>query len=183
MYKIDPLNRDNYVVWHRRLEWILDDLDLWDVMISRETELLLANANKITMIKQREINDWRKRDKKAKKEICLRVADEQLVYINQTMTAFAVWTSPQVIFESKGAMGIINLQWDFFWTFAKDSANMEEHMWKLHRIQQELNAQGHYISNTKFMNTLLMSFPDSWSAFITAVNTSGIGPSADILIV
>ena len=99
------------------------------------------------------------------------------------MTAFAVWTSPQVIFESKGAMGIINLQWDFFWTFAKDSANMEEHMWKLHRIQQELNAQGHYISNTKFMNTLLMSFPDSWSAFITAVNTSGIGPSADILIV
>ena len=71
--------------------------------------MLPANANKITMIKQREI-DWKKRDKKAKKEICLRVADEQLVYINQTMTAFAVWTSLQVIFELKGAVGIVNLQ-------------------------------------------------------------------------
>ena len=51
MYKIDPLNGDNYVAWHRRLEWILDNLDLWDVTISREMELLPANADKITMIK------------------------------------------------------------------------------------------------------------------------------------
>ena len=62
-------------------------------MISREMELLLANADKITTIEQWEINGWRKWDKKAKKEICLRVADKQLVYIDQIMTAFAVWTS------------------------------------------------------------------------------------------
>ena len=161
---------------------ILNNLDLWDVMIGREMEPLPANADKITMIEQREINDWRKRDKKAKKEICLRVADEQLVYINQTMTAFSVWTSLQVIFESKGTVGIVNLQQDFFQTFAKDSTNMEEHMQKLHGIQQELNAQGHYISDTEFTNTLLTSLPDSWSAFITVVNASGIGPLVDVLI-
>ena len=66
--------------------------------------------------------------------------------------------------------------------FAKDSANMEEHVWKLCRIQQELNAWGHYISDTKFTNTLLMSLPDSWLVFITVVNASGIGPLADVLI-
>ena len=110
MYKIDPLNRDNYAVWRRWLKWILDDLDLGDVTIGREMEPLLVNADKITTIEQREIDGWRKRDKKAKKEICLRVADEQLVYVNQTMTAFAVWTSLQVIFESKSAVGIVNLK-------------------------------------------------------------------------
>ena len=62
------------------------------------------------MAKQQEITDWRKKNKKAKKEICLRVADEQLVYINQKMSAFAVWASLQAIFESKGAVGIITLQ-------------------------------------------------------------------------
>ena len=91
------------------------------------------------MAKQQEITDWRKKDKKAKKEICLRVTDEQLIYINQTMSAFAVWTSLQAIFESKCAMGIVNLQWDFFQTFAEDGTNMEEHVWKLHKIQRELN--------------------------------------------
>ena len=60
---------------------------------------------------------------------------------------------------------------------------MEEHVQKLHGIQQELNVWGHYISNTEFMNTLLTSLPDSWLAFITAVNASGIGPSVDVLIV
>ena len=59
-YKIDPLNGNNYVVWCWQLEWILDNLDLWDVMISREMELLLANADKITTIEQWEINGWRK---------------------------------------------------------------------------------------------------------------------------
>ena len=170
------------MAWCQQLKWILNDLDLWVVTIGREMKPLPVNANKITAIKQQEINDWRKRDKKAKKEICLRVADEQLVYINQTMTAFAVWTSLQVIFESKGAMGIVNLQWDFFQAFTEDGANMEEHMWKLHRIQQELNVWGHYISDTEFMNTLLTSLPDSWSVFITVVNTSGITPLADVLI-
>ena len=66
--------------------------------------------------------------------------------------------------------------------FTEDGTNMEEHMQKLHGIQQELNVWGHYISDTEFVNTLLMSFPDSWLAFITAVNASGIGPSADVLI-
>ena len=56
-------------------------------------------------------------------------------------------------------------------------------MQKLRRIQQELNTWGHYISGTKFTNTLFMSLPDSRSAFITAVNASGISPSADVLIV
>ena len=52
MYKINPLNGDNYVAWRRWLEWILDDLDLWDITISREMKPLLVNANKITVIEQ-----------------------------------------------------------------------------------------------------------------------------------
>ena len=59
---------------------------------------------------------------------------------------------------------------------------MEEHVWKLHGLQQELNARGHYISDTEFVNTLLTSLPDSWLVFITLVNASGIGPSVDVLI-
>ena len=66
-YKIDPLNGDNYVAWRWRLKWILNNLDLWDIIISREMELLLVNANKITMIEQREINNWRKGTKRLRK--------------------------------------------------------------------------------------------------------------------
>ena len=37
-YKIDLLNGENYVAWQRRLEWILDDLDLWAITNGTEPE-------------------------------------------------------------------------------------------------------------------------------------------------
>jgi gag-polypeptide of LTR copia-type/Pol polyprotein, beta-barrel domain/Domain of unknown function (DUF4219) len=181
-YKIDPLNGDNYAAWHRRLEWILDDLDLWDVTTGRTAEPIPADAWNVTAAEQQSIDEWRKKDRKARKEICWRVANEQLVYINQNMGAASIWTTLQAIFQSKGAVGIVNLRQDFFRTFAEDGANMEEHVHWLRGIQQELNAQGHYISNDDFSNTLIMSLPSSWSAFITAVNAGGGGMPADVLI-
>jgi gag-polypeptide of LTR copia-type/Domain of unknown function (DUF4219) len=176
------LNGDNYATWRRRLEWILDDLDLWDVTTGRTAERIPADVRNIAAAEQQSIDEWRKKDRKACKEICLRVADEQLVYINHTIGAASIWTTLQAIFESKGAVGIVNLRRDFFRTFAEDGANMEEHMRKLCGIQQELNARGHYISDDDFSNTLLTSLPSSWSAFITAVNAGGGGITADVLI-
>ena len=98
------------------------------------------------------------------------------------MISIAVWTSLQGIFKLKGAVGSINLQHDFFRTFAEEGANMEKHVWKLCGIQQELKAQVHYISDTEFSDTLLTSLPDSSSEFITAVNASRVGTIADVLI-
>ena len=37
----------------------------------------------VTQVEKITINEWKKRDKKAKEEICLRISDEYLVYINQ----------------------------------------------------------------------------------------------------
>ena len=130
-YKIDPLNRDNYSAWFCRLEWILDNLDLWDITIGADAEPVLADPSNITMAERQAIADWKKKDKKARKEICLHISDEHLVYIDQFMGSHAIWTRLQEIFESKGAVGIINLCCDFFHTFAKDGTNMEKHIHKL----------------------------------------------------
>jgi Domain of unknown function (DUF4219) len=61
-YKIDPLNGDNYAAWHRRLEWILDNLDLWDVTTSRTAEPIRTDARNVTTAEQQEIDEWRKKD-------------------------------------------------------------------------------------------------------------------------
>jgi gag-polypeptide of LTR copia-type len=79
------------------------------------------------------------------------------------MTSYAIWTRLQGIFESKGVVGIVNLCQDLFRTFPEDGANMEEHVRKLHGLQQELNARGQLVTNADFTNTLLTSLPDSWS--------------------
>jgi Domain of unknown function (DUF4219) len=74
MYKVDPLNRDNYAVWRRQLKWILNNLDLWNVTIRAETEPELADHKNVTAAEQQVIADWRRKDKKTRKEICLHIA-------------------------------------------------------------------------------------------------------------
>ena len=130
-YKIDPLNGENYIAWRRRLEWILDDSDLWMVTDGLEMEPVPVDARVPTQAEQTAINEWKKKDKRALKEICLRISDEYLVYIDHNTTAAKLWTRLQGIFESRAAIGIVNIRQEFFWTIAVDGVNMDEHVRKL----------------------------------------------------
>ena len=132
------MNGDNYVTWSRRLEWILDDLELWEIANGTETIPEPVDPRALTQAERNMINEWKKKDKKAQKEICLRISDEYLVYIDQNTTTPELWTRLQGIFQSKAAVGIVNLCWEFFRTFAKDGANMEEHVRKLRGLHQQL---------------------------------------------
>ena len=118
-------------------------------------------------------NEWKKKDKKAKKEICLRISDEYLVNIDQITTTPELWAKLQAIFESKAAVGIVNIHREFFRTFAEDGANMEEHVHKLCGLYQQLNARGQLVTDEDLANTLLTSLPESWSSFITTINATG----------
>ena len=139
-YKTEPLNEENYVAWRRRLEWILDDLDLWAVTNGTEKEPTPVDPRTVTKSEQTVIDEWKKKDKKAKKEICLRISDEYLVYVDQNTNMPDLWRTLRSIFESKAAIGTVNIRQEFFQMFTEDGANMEEHVWKLHGLYQQLSA-------------------------------------------
>ena len=108
-YKIEPLNGENYIAWHRCLEWILDDLDLWAVMNGTEKEPTLVDPWTVTKSEQTAIDEWKKKDKKAKKEICLRISDKYLVYVDQNTNTPELWRMLRSIFKSKAAVGTVNI--------------------------------------------------------------------------
>ena len=112
-YKVDPLNGDNYVTWNRCLEWILDNLDLWDSTNGTEMMPEPVDPQAPTQAECNTINEWKTKDKKAQKEICLRISDEYLVYIDQNTTTPELGTRLQGIFQSKAAIGIVNLCREF----------------------------------------------------------------------
>ena len=109
---------------------VLDDLDLWDIANGNEAKPIPADANNIQAAERQAIIEWNKKDKKMRKEIFLHIFDEQ-VYIDDAMTGHEIWTRLQDIFESRGAVGIVNLCREFFRTFAEDDTNIEGHVCKL----------------------------------------------------
>ena len=78
-YKVDPLNGENYITWSRCLKQILDDLELWDITNSTEKILELVDPWAVTQAECNVIVEWKKKDKKAHKEIWLRISYEYLV--------------------------------------------------------------------------------------------------------
>ena len=149
---------------------------------STEPEPQLIDPQAVTQVERMALNEWKKQDKKAKKEICLRISDEYLVYIDQITTTPELWAKLQAIFESKAAVSIVNICREFFQTFAKDGANMEEHIHKLRGLYQQLNARGQLVTDKDLANTLFTSLPEKWSSFITTINTTGMLITLEILI-
>ena len=62
-----------------------------------------------------------------------------------------MWDALTTIFEAHGPIGIINTQWEFFWTFAQEGENMEEHIRKLCGLQQSLHVMGELILDQDFL--------------------------------
>ena len=147
-----------------------------------ELELQPIEPWAVTQVERMALNEWKKKDKKAKKEICLRISDEYLVYIDQITTTPELWAKLQAIFESKAAVGIVNICREFFRTFAKDGANTEEHVHKLHGLYQQLNARGQLVTDEDLANTLLTSLLETWSLFITTINATRMLITSEILI-
>ena len=99
-----------------------------------EKELVVVGPQVVTQVESIMLAEWKKKDKKAQKDICLRISSEYLVYIDQSTTTPELWTRLKGIFESKVAIGIVNLHHEFFWAYSEDAINMEEHVCKLCRV-------------------------------------------------
>ena len=141
-----------------------------------------ADSAAVTGAEKQAVAVWKKQDKKARKEICLRISDEYLVYMNEALTAKSAWDTLQGIFESKASIGVVYLRRDLFRTIAEEGANMEEHVRKMRGLQQQLAARGEAISDKDFSNTLLTSLPASWSTFITAIHAAGTALTSETLM-
>jgi len=89
----------------------LEDQDLWPFVNgeTKEPELVDPRHPMAQECQARVRVEWVKKDRQAKREIGLWISDEYLVYIDETMTALELWTRLQGIFESKAAVGVINI--------------------------------------------------------------------------
>src|SRR6266481_7176048 len=95
--------------------------------------------NTVTAMERQEMTEWNRKDQQAYAAICLQISDDYIVYTYNTTTSKGVWDALTTIFEASGLIGIINTRCKFFRMFAQEGENMEEHIRKLHSLQQTLH--------------------------------------------
>src|SRR3954469_20380638 len=106
--KIEHLRADNWVPWKIRINAILRDKDLLDVVNGSCKKPTIGDLKAPTSAETAKIGKWEKSDAKACTIIELAVGDLEIVHIVGRLTACEMWQSLSMVHEAKGRATVLS---------------------------------------------------------------------------
>ena len=113
--------------------------------------------------------------------ICLWVTDKMLVYVASSTSAKDAWDTLESSLETQGAPGIVFAWRTLFRSQYTNETPIEEHIWTLCGYQEELHNLGQKIVGEEFSIILLTSLPESWSNYITSIDTTALKDASALI--
>jgi hypothetical protein len=194
MYSIDKLTGDNFSSWKFRLQLILMDRGLWEIVDGSEVSptptptptgggKLDGNsgdgASSSSVVVSVGIGngnvqlDWKKRDNQALAQIALTVSNSELIHIRNAKSSHDAWKKICSVYEAKGLAAKVYLRRRFFNVKYIDNgtSTLQSHINLVHDLADQLDAIGAGVSDEDMAMTLLCSLPDSYDYLIVALES------------
>ncbi|KAF0706886.1 hypothetical protein AaE_013899 [Aphanomyces astaci] len=145
------------------MSMILEEKDLWDVVIGNEKwEDQPDDAARMKFVK---------RMKKAFAMICLCLDDSQLSLVRTSANAMEAWKRLEDHYEKKTLANKLYLRRKFFSTIMEEGSDMLTHINQLKTLAEQLEAVGAPVSEDDLVITLLCSLSESYDVLITALES------------
>jgi len=91
LYSIEKLSGDNFTSWKFKLQLILMDRCLWEIVDGTEVAPSNINVSGNDDVKPPTYIDWKKRDNQALAQIALTVSNSELVHIRNAKSSHDAW--------------------------------------------------------------------------------------------
>ena len=137
MFKIEPLNTNNWLGWKQHMMALFQDRDLdryVDGMIPRPAQV----GTTVDLIIAAEQLAWDEKDKSAQNCIRLTVGDANMAHILGASTVKQMWDQLKAVRERKGNQGILAAQRKLYQTVAEEGVDVAQHIANFRLIQDEL---------------------------------------------
>lgn len=172
--KIEHLNGSNYKSWKYNAKLLLMERGLWGIASGTEKGPVIKeeDAAKDENIKLKKA--WQLRSDKAYSIIALNVEKGLQVHITDTTDAHVAWTTLKNHFEVVSVAQVVRVNRRFFAAQMEENGNLFDFITKMTSLAQELRELEEDISPKKFAVTLLGALPESYSNFVTSLNTRSI---------
>lgn len=198
MYSIDKLTGDNFSSWKFRLQLVLMDRGLWEIVDGTEacptltptpTGKLDGNSGDgassgvvggtggkptaVSTVKEISHLDWKKRDNQALAQIALTVSNSELIHIRNAKSSHDAWNKICSVYEAKGLAAKVYLRRRFFNIKYIDNgvSSLQSHINLVRDLADQLEAIGAGVSDEDMAMTLLCSLPDSYDYLIVALES------------
>jgi cell division cycle protein 20 (cofactor of APC complex)/ATP-binding cassette subfamily B (MDR/TAP) protein 1 len=187
MYSIDKLTGDNFSSWKFRLQLILMDRGLWEIVDGSEVSPTPTGGSKLdgnsgdgasSVVAGGSGNgnvqlEWKKRDNQALAQIALTVSNSELIHIRNAKSSHDAWKKICSVYEAKGLAAKVYLRRRFFNVKYIDNgnSNLQSHINLIRDLADQLEAISAGVSDEDMAMTLLCSLPDSYDYLIVALES------------
>lgn len=151
--------------------WLSFQVQMLDILSDTGHLEYVDGTNKRPISDENKKLAWDKADRKALVMIRLRVSPSVITYIMSAKTSKEAWDSLSSVFTIKGALAEVLTRKKFFQYSIEDGADMEEEIWKLRSLKEQLTLLGVKIEDNEYSITMLTALPVSWGAFISSIGT------------
>ena len=197
---IAKLNETNYRAWSKRIEWILDERGLWEVVIGLEkapawsehasgtsgnpatTAAAAAAASPMISDRAAMASDYQsalrafeKKCKRARTVLGTTITDSVMTYIEGEKDPAKMWRILEDKYNPKSKVTLVQKIRELTMVKLDPGADLEAHIQRMVRLRRIVEEQGEKVSDTFFIGILLNSLSDDY-----AVVTSIIEGQADL---
>src|SRR5579859_2760921 len=183
-YSIEKLSESNYRSWSQVVESHLDDQDLWEVVLGKETKPERPSTSTAQTSEQTAAADtataaamedyeskleaWTKKAKKARKMIISTISPSVMTYVEGTKDPAEMWTILEGRYKPKSSVTLRQLQRQFnTMKMVDDDGDMEKHLQRVEHLKRQIEEQGETISDLNYISVLLNRAPPRYDVQIS----------------
>ena len=164
---VEKFNGDNFSLFKFKMEMILDEKDLWDLVEGSEEAPSSGSDPKV-------IAAFRKRERTAFRILCSHMVDAQIQHVKSCKGAAEAWKVLCGIHETKGLANVLFLRRKFFTMKMQETDDLLQHINKVKTLADQLDALDVPVTEGDIVMTLLESLPPSFENLIVAMETKDI---------
>lgn len=148
------LRGGNYIDWRFRMQMVLVQQNLWDVVAQHERPESVDAA------------EWAARSLRALAAISAHLTDIDVVHIRRCATAREAWELIADMYEPSGLVCQVFLSRELNATRLREGASPREHFARMAALAEQLETAGQPVPDDVFAWTLLASLPPSYAPLV-----------------
>lgn len=151
-YSIDKLTESNYRSWSQQIKWILDEMELLEVVEGKEKKPSRAE----------DLDSWSKKAKKAKSLIGASVTASVMIYIEGMADPAEMWKVLEDRYNPKTQTTLFQTIRNFMNIKMDEGDDMEKHLQQIQHLKRICEEQGEEISDNVYTAILLNSVSEEY---------------------
>ena len=159
--KGEKLNGDNFDIWHRKVQYILEEQEVLETL----NNVMNEPENGATAQHRRDQEAyvaWKKKNSIARITLLSSMQDDLMCEFEEYTTAQEMWIALKEKFGGTSATKLRRLTIKFDTYKKRQNHNMRQHLREMSNMIRELKSAGHALTDEQQVQAVIRSLPNNW---------------------